>query len=342
TPKKTESQSNGFNLRLPLSQDTFCDLWNNVLLSTSGDGLPGPNMDFWKNPEIKEETINVSAAPTVPAVSNYAGQHDFMLKFNDSGTTKSVTSTSSEKLGKLFCQLAKTTLIGILVKEEPPQGAIISATAVYKKTEHVAEVVKRCPHHQRSEHVTVPYEHPQLGSETTKILLSIITKLYFILSTNIKVQIKMCSFCMEKCKLYELHYERVIANSNKHSSTPTGLCERLCMEKCKLYELHYEHVMANSVINSSIPACLCERLCMEKCNVYEHHYEHVIANSNKHSSIQVVLLASVKGFKALQAKEHIACQTAYTGSPRAALLSATHRVLEISNFWQMSSIRLII
>ncbi|XP_032423060.1 cellular tumor antigen p53-like [Xiphophorus hellerii] len=198
----TKSQSvtvPGFSL--PLSQDTFCDLWNNVRLSTSADGLPGPNMDFWKNPEIKEETINVSAAPTVPAVSNYTGQHDFMLKFNDLGTAKSVTSTSSEKLGKLFCQLAKTTLIGILVKEEPPQGAIISATAVYKKTEHVAEVVKRCPHHQsegpadnkshlievegsqlaqyvedlntKSQSVTVPYERPQLGSETTKILLSI-------------------------------------------------------------------------------------------------------------------------------------------------------------------------
>uniref|UniRef100_A0A3B4BGG6 Cellular tumor antigen p53 n=1 Tax=Periophthalmus magnuspinnatus TaxID=409849 RepID=A0A3B4BGG6_9GOBI len=72
--------------------------------------------------------------------------------------------------------------------------------SVYKKAEHVADVVRRCPHHQNEdsvEHkshliriegsqlacyhedlgtkrhsVTVPYERPQLGSERTTILLS--------------------------------------------------------------------------------------------------------------------------------------------------------------------------
>ncbi|XP_054880430.1 cellular tumor antigen p53 [Poeciliopsis prolifica] len=189
---------------LPLSQDTFHDLWNNVVLSTDsgtlGPASLDPNMVFWENPEAIPETKFLQAAPMVPAVSNYAGEHGFSLSFNDAGTAKSVTSTFSEKLGKLFCQLAKTTPIGILVKEEPPADAIIRATAVYKKTEHVAEVVKRCPHHQsedssdnkshlirvegsqlaqyfedpftKRQSVTVPYERPQLGSETTTILLS--------------------------------------------------------------------------------------------------------------------------------------------------------------------------
>ncbi|XP_027894788.1 cellular tumor antigen p53 [Xiphophorus couchianus] len=194
------------DLTLPLSQDTFHDLWNNVFLSTENESLPPPegllsqNMDFWEDPETMQETKNVPTAPTVPAISNYAGEHGFNLEFHDSGTAKSVTSTYSVKLGKLFCQLAKTTPIGVLVKEEPPQGAVIRATAVYKKTEHVGEVVKRCPHHQsedlsdnkshlirvegsqlaqyfedpntRRHSVTVPYERPQLGSEMTTILLS--------------------------------------------------------------------------------------------------------------------------------------------------------------------------
>ncbi|XP_007551317.1 cellular tumor antigen p53 [Poecilia formosa] len=195
------------NFPLPLSQDTFHELWNTVVLSTeneslaTGDGLLDLNMDFWENGELpQQETKNVPAAPMVPAISNYAGELDFALHFNDSGTAKSVTSTFSEKLTKLFCQLAKTTPIGILVKVEPPQGAVIRATAVYKKTEHVAEVVKRCPHHQsedtsdnkshlirvegsqlaqyfedpntKRQSVTVPYERPQRGSEMTTILLS--------------------------------------------------------------------------------------------------------------------------------------------------------------------------
>nr|XP_046235972.1 cellular tumor antigen p53 isoform X2 [Scatophagus argus] len=106
----------------------------------------------------------------------------------------------SELLNKLYCQLAKTSPVEVLVSKEPPMGAILRATAVYKKTEHVAEVVRRCPHHQiedpaehrshlirvegsqraqyyedqhtKRQSVTVPYEPPQLGSEITTILLS--------------------------------------------------------------------------------------------------------------------------------------------------------------------------
>lgn len=37
------------------------------------------------------------------------------------------------------------------MSKEPPQGAVLRATAVYKKTEHVADVVRRCPHHQNED-----------------------------------------------------------------------------------------------------------------------------------------------------------------------------------------------
>ncbi|KAM6949580.1 cellular tumor antigen p53-like [Aplochiton taeniatus] len=143
-------------------------------------------------------------ASTVPSITDYPGEHSFELRFQKSGTAKSVTSTYSPQLNKLYCQLAKTCPVEILVSTEPPLGAILRATAVYKKSEHVADVVRRCPHHHNLEEnnegvehrshlirvegsrraqyleethtsrhsVTVPYETPQLGSEMTTILLN--------------------------------------------------------------------------------------------------------------------------------------------------------------------------
>lgn len=60
-------------------------------------------------------------------------------------------SQYSELLNKLYCQLAKTSPVEVVVSKEPPAGAVLRATAVYKKTEHVAEVVRRCPHHQNED-----------------------------------------------------------------------------------------------------------------------------------------------------------------------------------------------
>lgn len=56
----------------------------------------------------------------------------------------------SPELKKLYCQIAKTCPIQIKVMTQPPQGAVIRAMPVYKKAEHVTEVVKRCPNHELS------------------------------------------------------------------------------------------------------------------------------------------------------------------------------------------------
>uniref|UniRef100_A0A3Q4H8P1 Cellular tumor antigen p53 n=2 Tax=Neolamprologus brichardi TaxID=32507 RepID=A0A3Q4H8P1_NEOBR len=109
----------------------------------------------------------------------------------------------STELKKLYCQIAKTCPIQIKVLTTPPQGAVIRAMPVYKKAEHVTEVVKRCPNHELSrefndgqiappshlirvegnshaqyvedtitgrQSVLVPYEPPQVGTEFTTIL----------------------------------------------------------------------------------------------------------------------------------------------------------------------------
>lgn len=57
----------------------------------------------------------------------------------------------SEILNKLYCQLAKTSLVEVLLIKKPPAGAVLRATAIYKKIEHVADVVRRCPHHQNED-----------------------------------------------------------------------------------------------------------------------------------------------------------------------------------------------
>nr|XP_040040293.1 tumor protein 63 isoform X1 [Gasterosteus aculeatus aculeatus] len=145
----------------------------------------------------------LSPSPAIPSNTDYAGTHAFDVSFQQSSTAKSATWTYSTDLKKLYCQIAKTCPIQIKVLTNPPQGAVIRAMPVYKKAEHVTEVVKRCPNHELSrefndgqiappshlirvegnnhaqyvedsitgrQSVLVPYEPPQVGTEFTTIL----------------------------------------------------------------------------------------------------------------------------------------------------------------------------
>ncbi|XP_068271358.1 tumor protein p73 isoform X3 [Nyctibius grandis] len=145
----------------------------------------------------------MSPAPVIPSNTDYPGPHHFEVTFQQSSTAKSATWTYSPLLKKLYCQIAKTCPIQIKVSTPPPPGTIVRAMPVYKKAEHVTEVVKRCPNHELGrdfndgqsapashlirvegnnlsqyvddpvtgrQSVMVPYEPPQVGTEFTTIL----------------------------------------------------------------------------------------------------------------------------------------------------------------------------
>ncbi|XP_074162573.1 tumor protein p73 isoform X5 [Sminthopsis crassicaudata] len=160
-----------------------------------------PTHSPYSQPSSTFDTM--SPAPVIPSNTDYPGPHHFEVTFQQSSTAKSATWTYSPLLKKLYCQIAKTCPIQIKVSTPPPPGTVIRAMPVYKKAEHVTEVVKRCPNHELGrdfnegqsapashlirvegsnlsqyvddpvtgrQSVMVPYEPPQVGTEFTTIL----------------------------------------------------------------------------------------------------------------------------------------------------------------------------
>ncbi|CAN8177269.1 unnamed protein product, partial [Coccothraustes coccothraustes] len=205
-----------------LEGEGFLDLWN--MLPNNISSIPEDLLEWELSPPAEGAGPGLGEGPgegqatppppaepppplpppsaVVPSTEDYGGEHDFRLEFRETGTAKSVTCTYSPELNKLFCRLAKPCPVQVRVGVPPPPGALLRALAVYKKSEHVAEVVRRCPHHERAgggpgdpapaQHlirvegnpqaryqddettkrhsVAVPYEPPEVGSECTTVL----------------------------------------------------------------------------------------------------------------------------------------------------------------------------
>uniref|UniRef100_A0A1A8C8M1 Cellular tumor antigen p53 n=1 Tax=Nothobranchius kadleci TaxID=1051664 RepID=A0A1A8C8M1_NOTKA len=140
------------------SQYTNLELLNGIEQSTGSTSTSPYNNEHTQNnvtapsPYAQPSSTfdALSPSPAIPSNTDYAGPHTFDVSFQQSSTAKSATWTYSTDLKKLYCQIAKTCPIQIKVLTPPPQGAVIRAMPVYKKAEHVTEVVKRCPNHELS------------------------------------------------------------------------------------------------------------------------------------------------------------------------------------------------
>uniref|UniRef100_A0A8B9HNP6 Cellular tumor antigen p53 n=1 Tax=Astyanax mexicanus TaxID=7994 RepID=A0A8B9HNP6_ASTMX len=167
--------------------------------SETASNVPTPSP--YSQPNSTFEAM--SPAPAIPSNTDYPGPHSFEVTFQQSSTAKSATWTYSPLLKKLYCQIAKTCPIQVKLASAPPHGSVVRAMPIYKKAEHVTEVVKRCPNHELGrefnesqsapashlirvegnnlsqyvddpvtgrQSVFVPYETPQVGTEFTTIL----------------------------------------------------------------------------------------------------------------------------------------------------------------------------
>ncbi|XP_048885438.1 cellular tumor antigen p53-like isoform X2 [Brienomyrus brachyistius] len=192
---------------LPLSQETFQELWDLITVPELDDYSSPGNSGNGENslppssilPPVTEARHEPSS--TSPLTTACSGEFGFRLGFPESGVSKSVPFTYSLDQNKLFCQMGKLCPVEVRVDHPPPQGAVLRAAVVYKGLEHRGLAVRRCPLHEQTNEnnddstprshlirvggglqaryvedghmsVVVPYERPQPGSDGTTVLYS--------------------------------------------------------------------------------------------------------------------------------------------------------------------------
>ncbi|XP_072035550.1 tumor protein 63-like [Amphiura filiformis] len=141
-----------------------------------------------------------AASQSLPSNVNYPGDYEFMIYLGQPTPTaaKSVSWTYSNALKKLFVDKDKPCPIQFKTTKAPPAGSYIRAMPIFKKPEHIQQVVKRCPNHAScvqndltayhlvmssdpsSQYVEdpntgrlsviVPYNVPQVGTEYSQYL----------------------------------------------------------------------------------------------------------------------------------------------------------------------------
>nr|CAB3267269.1 tumor protein 63 isoform b [Phallusia mammillata] len=159
---------------------------------------PSPNAGY------EYPTSPPTTKPSIPSSTDYAGEFDFHINFGEAteSAPKSAQYTYSHQLNKLFVKMNVTCPVRFKCSRPPPMNSVIRAVAVFKRPEHVTDVVTRCPNHRipdeasyiQSRHliraempndsqvhyevgqqdgresVTVFYERPQVGAEYTTVL----------------------------------------------------------------------------------------------------------------------------------------------------------------------------
>uniref|UniRef100_H2ZH75 Cellular tumor antigen p53 n=1 Tax=Ciona savignyi TaxID=51511 RepID=H2ZH75_CIOSA len=146
----------------------------------------------------------MSSKATLPPSTDYPGDWDFQINFGEAteSAPKSAQYTYSPVLNKLFVKMNVTCPIKFKCSRPAPNGCVVRVIPVFKRPEHVTDLVTRCPNHKipdeaqgmvnsrylvraempgenqalygvgidGRENVAVMLERPQIGAEYTTVL----------------------------------------------------------------------------------------------------------------------------------------------------------------------------
>lgn len=122
-------------------------------VSTHSPYAPGPPFEY----HIPTEKFLIP-------LNDYPGDYGFEIYFGEktASAPKSAQYTYSSILNKLFVKMNVTCPIQFKCNLPPPQGCIIKATPVFKRPQHMKDIVTRCPNHKITDTSTpshIPVNH---------------------------------------------------------------------------------------------------------------------------------------------------------------------------------------